>query len=297
MKPRIIAIAGPTASGKTDISIKIAQKLKTEVISFDSRQFYHELNIGVARPTPEQLSAVPHHFIANKSIHDPYSAATFAEEARHTIKEILRNHEQVVLCGGTGLYLKAVLQGFSILPETPAAIRKKVESIWVNEGINGLQQLLMSIDTEAIQRVEKQNPARLKRAAELLLSSPNKTLKEIYSPKMEGINDPFMIFNLIPDREVLYARIEQRVDSMIANGLIKEAESLVSFKDMPVLKTVGYSELFDYFEGNTTLDDAILKIKQHTRNYAKRQITWFKNQTDGIIIQPGTAVETVFKTI
>lgn len=289
MKPRIIAIAGPTASGKTDASIRIAQHLNSEIISFDSRQFYRELNIGVARPTAIQLSAATHHFIANRSIIETYSAATFAAEARIKITELLEINEYVVLCGGTGLYLKALLEGFSLLPETHAEIREQVEVIWKSKGIPGLLEIIKSQDPEALTQIETQNPARLKRVAELLLSAKNQSLKEIYAPKMSSIEFSYQIFNLMPEKEVLYEKIENRVDAMMEEGLLEEVKSVYAYRELSVLKTVGYAELFDYLDGKTTMDEAVRKIKQHTRNYAKRQITWFKNKTDGISLQPDNA--------
>ncbi len=297
MKPRIIAIAGPTASGKTDLSIQIAQQLKTEIISFDSRQFYRELNIGVARPSPDQLSAVTHHFIANRSILEPYSAASFGAEARKSINNILNSNDFVVLCGGTGLYLKAVLEGFSPLPQTPPEIRQQVNSLWTNEGVPGLIRLINSKDPEALLKVEKQNPARLKRAAELLLNSEDRTLSELYATKTDPIEHSYMIFNLNPDKAALYERIEQRVDNMLSSGLIEEVKSLTEYNTLPVLKTVGYSELFDFFDGKCSMDEAVLKIKQHTRNYAKRQLTWFKNQTHGTFLQPERAAISILNAI
>lgn len=295
MKPRIIAITGPTASGKTDLSIHIAQTLKTEIISFDSRQFYRELNIGVARPTDSQLAAVQHHFIANKSIHEPYSAASFATEARNRIVTILESHQYVVLCGGTGLYLKAILEGFSVLPEIKVEIREEIEKRWQTEGLSGLVNLIKSLDSEAIGIIEIQNPARVKRAAELLLSAEGQSLKEIYATKMDRISYPYKVFNLIPDRKLLYQSIENRVDEMMESGLLNEVKSLKSYREFPVLKTVGYTELFEFIDGKLNLNEAVIKIKQHTRNYAKRQITWFKNQTEGIKVQPENAAEVLFK--
>jgi len=293
MKPTIIVIAGPTASGKTDFSIKIAEKLKTEIISFDSRQFYRELNIGVARPSQKQLAAVPHHFIANKSIHEPYSAASFAADARIAIDAILSKHNHMLLCGGTGLYLKAVLEGLSVLPEIKASVREEVEKTWVKDGLGGLLMLIERLDPSALAMIEQQNPARLKRLAELLLSTSNKTLKEIYAPQMAQIPYSFQIFNLIPERKILYQSIESRVDAMMESGLLDEAKTLSNYRELPVLKTVGYTELFEYIDGSITLDNAVLKIKQNTRNYAKRQITWFKNQTAGIILQSQDAAESL----
>ena len=284
MKQRIIAISGPTASGKTDLSIEIAQQLKTEIISFDSRQFYTELNIGVARPSPAQLSQVKHHFIASTSIHKPYTAISFCIDARKRIDALLEKNECVVLCGGTGLYLKALLKGLSTLPETQPAIREQVELLWQKKGLPGLLHLIEKRDQQALKQVETHNPARLKRVAELLLSAENKSLQEIYSPKMNPIEHTYQIFNLIPEKEILYKRIAVRTDAMIASGLLSEVQALIPHKELPLLKTVGYTELFHYLDGNCTREEAIDKIKQHTRNYAKRQITWFKNQTEGIVL-------------
>jgi tRNA dimethylallyltransferase len=288
MKPLITVIAGPTASGKTDLSIRIAQKINAEIISFDSRQCYIELNIGVARPSADQLAAVTHHFIANRSIHDPFSSATFAEEARNKIEEILKLQKNVVLCGGTGLYLKAVLEGFSVLPENSSEIREYVESVWREDQLAGLINLISKLDAEALTMVDSKNTARLKRTAEILLGGDNRSLKAIMAPKTPPINYPYQIFCLIPDRTLLYKNIDSRVESMIQHGLLAEVERLVPFKHLPVLKTVGYTELFDFLDGKTTLEFAVDKIKQHTRNYAKRQITWFKNQTNAKILNPTT---------
>lgn len=297
MKPSIIAIAGPTASGKTTLAIELARRLDTEIISFDSRQFYQELNIGVARPNSEQLSQAQHHFIANISIHNPYTAATFAAEARIKIAAILQNKPFVILCGGTGLYLKAILEGLSSLPEITQNIREKVESVWKIKGLEGLRSIIMHHDPTALSSIDNQNPARLKRAAELLLVSQNLTLKEIYSPKLEPISFPHQIYHLNPERTSLYHHIDIRVDEMMKQGLLEEVSDLRQYSSFPVLKTVGYSELFEYLRDHCSLDEAINKIKQHTRNYAKRQVTWFKNKTNSLALHPQDAAETILKNL
>jgi tRNA dimethylallyltransferase len=297
MKPIIIALAGPTASGKTDLAIDLAQRLNTEIISFDSRQFYHELNIGVARPTPEQLNLATHHFIACKSIHTPYSAASFATDARKKITDILQNKEYVILCGGTGLYLKAILEGLSQLPEISTEVRESVEKIWRMQGLEGLYRIIKQIDPEAIAQLDTQNPARMKRATELLLLAQNQSLKEIYSHQPDPIPFDWKIYHLNPDRQVLYSRIEQRTDTMIAHGLIDEVVQLLPMCDLPLLKTVGYTEIFDYLKGNLTLNDAVALIKQHTRNYAKRQVTWFKNKTQATFLHPQNAADFIFNDL
>jgi tRNA dimethylallyltransferase len=297
MKPRIIALAGPTASGKTDMAIHLAKHLNTEIVSFDSRQFYHELDIGVARPTPEQLNLATHHFIACKSIHSPYSAASFAIDARKKITDILQSKECVILCGGTGLYLKALLEGLSQLPEITPGVRDMVETTWKREGLEGLHRIIRQIDPDASLMLEIQNPARMRRAAELLLSTQNQTLKEIYSHKQEPIPFAWKMYYLHPERSVLYNRIDLRTDAMIANGLLDEVSKLLPMSDLPLLKTVGYTELFAYLKGNMTLQDAINLIKQHTRNYAKRQVTWFKNKTAATAIIPENGADLILKNL
>jgi tRNA dimethylallyltransferase len=297
MKPRIIALAGPTASGKTDMAIHLAKRLNTEIVSFDSRQFYHELDIGVARPTPEQLNLATHHFIACKSIHSPYSAASFANDARKKITDILQSKECVILCGGTGLYLKALLEGLSQLPEITPGVRDMVDATWKREGLEGLHRIIRQIDPDASLMLEIQNPARMRRAAELLLSTKKQTLKEIYSHKQEPIPFVWKMYYLHPERSVLYNRIDLRTDAMIANGLLDEVSKLLPMSDLPLLKTVGYSELFAYLKGNMTLQDAINLIKQHTRNYAKRQVTWFKNKTDATAINPENGADLILKDL
>jgi tRNA dimethylallyltransferase len=293
MKQYITVITGPTASGKTEVSIQVAKKLDAEIISFDSRQCYSELNIGVARPTPGQLAAIPHHFIANRSIHDSYSAASFATEARSKIEELVKKQKNVVLCGGTGLYLKAILEGFSVLPEIKTEIREYVESVWEKDQLTGLIDLIRNLDEEALAKVDPKNTARLKRTAEILLCSEKQSLKEIMAPKMAGIEYPYKIYCLNPDRSMLYSNIESRVDNMLEQGLLEEVKRLTLFKHLPVLKTVGYSELFEFLDGQTTLAFAVDKIKQHTRNYAKRQITWFKNQTNASMVNLDQIIEFV----
>jgi len=297
MKPRIIALAGPTASGKTDLAIDLAKSLSTEIISFDSRQFYQELDIGVARPTPAQLDLATHHFIACKSIHTPYSAASFAIDARKKITDILQNKEFVILCGGTGLYLKAILEGLSQLPEITTDVREDVETIWKMEGLEGLHRIIKQLDPDAFLQLEIRNPARMKRAAELLLLTQNQSLKEIYSHRPDPIPFDWKIYHLNPDRTVLYSRIDQRTDAMITHGLIDEVSQLLPISDLPLLKTVGYTELFDYLKGNITLNDAVALIKQHTRNYAKRQVTWFKNKSQATTLDPQNAADFILKDL
>jgi tRNA dimethylallyltransferase len=293
MKPRIITIAGPTASGKTSLAIQVAQHYKTEIISIDSRQCYHEMNIGVARPEQEQLALVKHHFIADRSIHKPLTAAAFAAEARMKIDSILLQNNVVVICGGTGLYLRALLYGLHDLPTISPSIRDEVNLHYEQAGISGLVARIAELDIEAINQIETSNPARVKRALEILLSSPELPLATYFQPKKDAIKYPFINYCLNPEREALYRQIELRCEIMMERGQLEEARNLLPNADLPVLKTVGYSELFEHFRGNATLQQAIDKIKQHTRNYAKRQLTWFKHQVPCTMLNTDTALKDI----
>lgn len=293
MKPRIINIVGPTASGKTSLAIQVAQHFKTEIISVDSRQCYREMNIGVARPSPEQLESVKHHFIADRSIHEPLTAAAFAAEARLKIEAILSQNNVVVICGGTGLYLKALLYGLHDLPNISPSVRDEVTLLYQQAGINGLIARIAELDTAAINHIESSNPARVKRALEILLSNPELPLSTYFQHEKDPIKYPFINYCLNPDREVLYRHVDLRCDLMMKQGQIEEARNLLPFADLQVLKTVGYSELFEHFNGNVSLLQAKDKIKQHTRNYAKRQLTWFKHQVPCTMLKPATAIQNI----
>ena len=297
MQNKVIVVAGPTASGKTALSIEIAQKLNTEIINCDSRQLYQELNIGVARPTREELNAVKHHFVAEFSIFSPVSAGSFSSAARLMLHRIVKEKGTVVVCGGTGLYLKALLHGFDDLPEVNSEIRQKVNRIYENEGIPALIQAIEQLDSEAVNSQMRQNPARLKRTLELLWQSPGKKLVDLRKNKEKLLPYPTDIICINHQKEALYARINERVDQMIEAGLKKEARELFPYKHLESLKTVGYSEYFRHFEGELNEEDCINLIKQHTRNYAKRQVTWFKNQTPARWVEPKQSIDSIFASI
>jgi tRNA dimethylallyltransferase len=274
MNRTLILVAGPTAIGKTDRAIELALQHNTHVLSADSRQVYKELNIGVARPSEKQLAMVPHHFIATESIHTPYNAGNYAEDARKLINTLFEEKEILIVCGGSGLYIKALLNGFDVLPPANPELRNSLQELYENQGLEALQKKLLDLDAHAFEKTESKNPQRLIRAIEIA-TSPQETLQNIPEFKHE-FKVEIEVMNT--EREELYSRINQRVDRMIEEGLEKEAKELSAYKSLNSLQTVGYKEWWPYFDGEYDLDFVSSKIKQNTRNYAKRQITWFKHQ-------------------
>ncbi len=276
-QPPVIAIGGPTGVGKTALAIKIAQKLNTEIISVDSRQIYSELNIGVGRPSMEELQSIPHHFIGSHSIHETFTAKNFQDEARSKAKEIIQQYGSVVLVGGTGLYFNAFFNGFDEYSNVSQELRESLNAQLKENGIENLSSKLRELDPIGASEIDLKNPMRVIRALELILTH-EKPLSEIALGKSEPFEYPGSLYFLNIERKNLYSKIDSRVDQMIQNGFLHEAENLFSHRQLNPLKTVGYTEMFDYFDGNCELVQAIEKMKQKTRNYAKRQITWFKNQ-------------------
>lgn len=288
----LIVIGGPTASGKTKLAIDLALQLNTEIVSADSRQFYKELNIGVARPSDEELSSVPHHFIAHRSVTDEYSAGQFARDALAKINELFRSKDYVVLVGGSGLFINAVTKGFHEDVKDDGALRKDLELLYKNEGLKGLQAKLKAIDPEAYEIIDKQNPQRLQRAIERVLLS-GKTHNELRQNDLHERQFDVHEFAIDWPREELYNRINRRVDIMMENGLLDEVKSVLNFEDLNALKTVGYKEIFEYLDGNCSLEEAIEKIKQNTRRYAKRQLTWLRNKSNTAWVSPENPLEEV----
>ena len=289
--PTLIIIAGPTAIGKTAVAIEVARQLGTQIISADSRQCYQEMNIGVARPTPKELSLVPHHFIASHSIHQPVNAAYFEGYALGLLQQLFKQHKHVVAVGGTGLYLKALMQGLDEMPEVPTAIREQVRQQYEQFGLPWLQQNLLANDPDYAQTGEMQNPHRLLRALEIFLTT-GKSIRHFQQaqPKQRPFSTSYYV--LTTPRPHLYQRINQRVQQMVVQGLEEEARSLYPYKHLQPLQTVGYQEYFDCFDGKLTNTQAIEAIAQHTRNYAKRQITWFSKVPDAMQVSITTPVET-----
>ena len=276
----LICILGPTAIGKTKVSIDIAKAFGTEIISCDSRQFYKEMQIGTAVPSEEELAQVQHHFIQHLSIFEDYSVGDYEKEALKKIDELFQNKNILCLTGGSGLYQKAVLKGLDYFPNVDKTIRKKLNATFENEGIKSLQIQLKRLDPEYYATVDTQNPHRLIRALEICIGTSKPYSSFINTNKTTNRDFKVLKIGLTADRKVIYKRIEQRVDIMFDNGLLKEAQSLYQYKNLNALQTVGYKELFEHFDGNLTLDKAKAEIKKNTRRYAKRQLTWYRKQDD-----------------
>ncbi|MBW2938385.1 tRNA (adenosine(37)-N6)-dimethylallyltransferase MiaA [Aureisphaera sp. CAU 1614] len=279
LKPLLVCIVGPTAIGKTALSIKLANAFNTEIISADSRQFFKEMTIGTAVPTKEELNSAKHYFIQNKSISENYSVGDFERDAIELLEELFKKHQVVLMVGGSGLYVDAVVKGLDSFPEVPYNIRKQLKSQFEEKGIEYLQKQLKVLDPVYFEEVDIQNTQRVIRALEVCKAS-GKPFSSFRKNKEINRNFDTLYIGLTADREVIYERINQRVDLMIKDGLLKEVEKLKAFRHLNALQTVGYRELFDYFDGTLNLEEAISEIKKNTRRFAKRQGTWFrKNAT------------------
>lgn len=279
---RLIVIAGPTAVGKTELTVRLAQYFETEIISCDSRQLYTELKIGVARPSDKELKAAKHHFIASHSIHDEYNAGKYAREVNELLKKLFTQHDVVIMTGGTGLYIKAATEGLDLLPTKNEKLREQLNYILETEGLAALQSIAKSMDLVDTE-LDFDNPVRLMRAVEIKEGESNPT-EAVQVPKYETT-----YLYLDRDRDELYRRINKRVDTMLAMGLEDEARTVHDYKDLNALHTVGYKEMFSYFDGEWTYEHTVEKIKQHTRNYAKRQLTWFRNQGNYTMVKASFA--------
>jgi tRNA dimethylallyltransferase len=275
----LISIAGPTAIGKTSLSIALAKYFSCEIISCDSRQFYKEMSIGTAVPSEEELAQVPHHFIHNLSINDNYSVGQFEKDALAKLEQLYKKNNLVVLVGGSGLYFDALLKGLDYFPDVNPEIRKQLNEQLQADGLESLQAQLEYLDSEAYNSIDIQNPHRVIRALEICLGTEKNY--SFYKNKVKNPRNftPIKI-GLDADRTIIYKRIEQRVDLMIEKGLVKEAKELFPHRKLNALQTVGYRELFEYFEGHHSLEFAISEIKKNTRRFAKRQNTWFKKDTE-----------------
>ncbi len=277
-KKYLIVVVGPTAIGKTTIAIKIANFFNTEIISADSRQFYKEMSIGTAKPTQEEQSLAPHYFIDCISIQERYSAGQFEIDAIEKIQELFKKHNSVVVVGGSGLYIDAITKGFDDIP-FDLNIRKKLNKQLKTNGLEDLRKELKNLDPDYYNNSNTLNPQRVIRALEVCLTT-GKTYSS-FRKKQPKIR-PFEIITigLTDEREEIYNRINKRVDLMIMEGLIDEAKFLYPFRKLNALNTVGYKELFDYFDNQISREDAIEKIKKNTRNFAKRQLTWFRKNSN-----------------
>lgn len=275
----LYVVCGPTAVGKTDFAIELAEQLGTEIISADSRQLYREIPIGTAQPTSAQLSRVKHHFVASRSIQDDYNAGMFERDALALLDELFRKYNAVVCCGGTGLYIKALCEGLDELPEADESIREQLINRLQNEGLESLQEQLKVLDPIHFEKMDTQNPQRVVRALEVCLST-GKPFSSFHGA--QRADRPFAIkkIGLELPREELYERINKRVDEMLENGWLEEVSSVFGQRHLNALNTVGYKELFAHLEGEMTLSEATEKIKINTRRFAKRQLTWFKQNNE-----------------
>jgi tRNA dimethylallyltransferase len=271
----VIIIVGATASGKTDLSLQFADRYKTAIISADSRQCYKELNIGVAKPPDGALRSVKHYFINSHSIHDEVNAQVFEEYALKAAEEIFSRRDTAIMVGGTGMYIKAFCEGLDEIPEIPLSVRGQIINTYKEKGLVWLQEEVQKKDPAFWKQAEQQNPQRLMRALEVI-DSTGRSVSEFR--KNKKIERPFNIIKLGIDlpKEQLHININRRVDEMIEKGLIAEVSSLIPYQHLNALQTVGYKEIFDYLGGKMSLTESIQKIKSNTRQYAKRQFTWFK---------------------
>ena len=288
----IIIISGPTAVGKTSFAISLAQHFKTDIISADSRQCYKEMKIGVARPTEEELAAVKHYFIASNSVTEDLNAGSFEKYALAAADEIFQKNTIAIMVGGTGLYIKAFCEGIDPMPVVPEEVRKQVTDGYEQKGLIWLQKELQQKDPAFWEVAEQKNPQRLMRALEVLYATGQSIMVYRTAKKAER---PFRIIKIgleLP-KEELHARIQQRVDQMMEDGLLEEVRSLVPYRSHNALQTVGYKELFDHLDGKSSLEEAVVNIKTNTRHYAKRQMTWFKKDAEIEWMAPSDCVNSL----
>jgi len=278
-KNTLITIVGPTAIGKTALSIKLANHFKSDIISCDSRQFFQEMTIGTAVPETNELAAAEHHFIQNRSIFEEYNVGTFERDALQKLDDLFAKNPVQVMVGGSGLYVDAVLKGLDYFPEVDSKIREKLIIQLQEDGIKTLQEKLKELDIDTYNMIAIDNPHRIMRALEVCIGSgtPYSTYKN--KPKSTRNFNSIKI-GLTADRETIYNRINQRVENMTANGLLEEAKELYPNKKLNALQTVGYRELFSFFDGVFTKEFAISEIKKNTRRFAKRQLTWFRKDEE-----------------
>lgn len=277
-KKYLIVIGGPTASGKTKAAIKVANHFGVEIISADSRQFYREMNIGTAKPTKEELSRAPHHFVNNLSIKDSYTAGDYEREVIPFLDKLYESYDVAILTGGSGFFIQAVIEGLDDFPEVPQEIRDKNQKDFEEKGIKYLQKQVKKIEPEYYEIMENKNPHRLIRALSVYQASGKQFSSFLYQePKNRNFEPIFICLEI--ERPVLYNRINERVDKMMNKGLLMEAKELHEYRHLTPLQTVGYTELFDFFEGKHSLKKAKELIKRNSRRYAKRQMTWFRKKT------------------
>ena len=277
MKKLLVFIVGPTAIGKTSIAINLATHFNTEIISCDSRQFYKEMNIGTAKPSPNEIKKIKHHLVGNISVNKDYNISEFTNDADNILRSILNKKNIAILVGGSGLYIESLIFGIDQIPEVSLDLRNKLNDDLKNNGIKFLQDQLKKIDPEILDKIDIKNPRRVMRALEICLTSKKKYSQIMDKTKKIPKYD-FICIGLDSNRKKLYEAINKRVDNMVANGLVNEVKSLYKFRKNNALNTIGYKEIFEYIEGNDSLENCIKKIKVNSRRYAKRQLTWFRSK-------------------
>ncbi|MFD0991833.1 tRNA (adenosine(37)-N6)-dimethylallyltransferase MiaA [Tenacibaculum geojense] len=292
----LIVIVGTTAIGKTALSIKLAQHFSSEIISCDSRQFFKEMTIGTAVPDQDELAAATHHFIQNRSIFDDYNVGSFEKDALKKLNELFENNSIQIMVGGSGLYVDAVVNGLDFFPDVDPQIRENLTEQLNSEGIEVLQQQLLNLDPETYNTIAKDNPHRVIRALEICIGT-GKTYSSFKNKPKTPRNFNVIKVGLNAERSIIYERINKRVDIMVKNGLLEEAKNLYPHKQLNALQTVGYRELFEYFDGNCTLEKAIEEIKKNTRRFAKRQLTWFRKDENIKWFNYDEKIETIINSI
>jgi tRNA dimethylallyltransferase len=294
---KLIVIAGPTAIGKTSLAINLAKHLDTVIVSADSRQVYREMDVGVARPSKEQLATVPHYGIAYHSVHQPIDVSVYESETLQLLSQLFQKHKYVILVGGTGMYIHSIVHGMDAIPDIPTRIREEVESLYQSEGISYLTDFLQNNSPESLRYIDVKNPRRLIRAVEVWMHS-GKPLHTFQSGNSKFRNFTSIKFLLFTEKKILEDRINQRVEQMLEEGWEEEAHNLWIYRDSRALDTVGYREFFDYFDGKITKESCVEWIKIRTRQYAKRQMTWFKKDKDYHWIQANDeALESICKIL
>jgi len=292
----LISIVGPTAIGKTALSIKLAKHFDTEIISADSRQFFKEMSIGTAAPTPTEMTSAKHHFIHHKSVEDDYNVGAFEKDAIKLLKELFLSNDVVIMVGGSGLYVDAVLHGLDEFPEIGSNIRELLNKQLQTNGLSYLQEQLKQLDIESYEKIAIDNPHRVIRALEISIGTGN-PYSSYLNLKKEKRNFKTITIGLTAEREIIYDRINRRVDIMMEEGLLDEVKSLTPKKHLNALNTVGYKELFNYLNDEWTLEFAISEIKKNSRRFAKRQLTWFKKKEDILWFDYQTEIHTIIKTL
>mgnify|MGYP002708900546 CR=1 FL=1 len=289
-KPLLVVITGPTAVGKTELTLDLAQKLSTSVISADSRQFYKEMRIGTARPLESELKNVPHYFLGHLSVTDYYSVSRFEQDVLSLLPALFKKNPVVIMTGGSGLYIDAVCKGIDELPDPDPLVRERVINLYKTEGINSLRLQLKRLDPVYYEQTDIANHKRLIRALEVCIQT-GKPISQLLKNQGKERDFDILKYCLTRPRPILFSRINERVDKMMEEGLLEETRSLLAYKGLNALNTVGYKELFEYLDGKNTLENAVCEIKTHTRRYAKRQMTWFKRTGDYHEIELKTEID------